>query len=403
MQRQEPLHHPDYQSRKEVMNAIKTLEAYYHLTSNTSFEDIKKATRHALAISEPEQWTKQIWQKNVLKSIDKTKGSEPCFVVLEFTKPNTERGYCLLAIPVKIDLVNENGATYIHADSTRAVQLNPEYITREEQDGRPNVSISNESNALRSLYSFYEAGVPESWFKSSQALIFDVAKVQSISALQQKLSEQLNGIELIPSFALVQVPDSSLSTRNICNLYKSLLHDGEQEWAHTPLKRILTAITDKVETKTLKTSQIESMYSWFSNKKNTEVRPIFGHMDTQQGVKNERELFPLDNTQRYASIVAGQLEPSDGDSSKQETVIAVNGPPGSGKTSMLKAIIADMSVKAAINKQPCPIIVAAGATNQSVKNVMSAFPEVIHTVSSIEGVGNDNFSIYERWLPHINN
>src|SRR5690606_31648410 len=95
---------------------------------------------------------------------------------------------------------------------------------------------------------------------------------------------------------------------------------------------------------------------------------LVGHIDEYED--GQRSLFPLDRTQRSAvhailSLKAGELQ-------------AVNGPPGSGKTSMLRAVVASKWVAAALNKEPCPIIIACGATNQSVTNVIDAFGNAPH-------------------------
>jgi len=123
-------------------------------------------------------------------------------------------------------------------------------------------------------------------------------------------------------------------------------------------------------------------------------------MDTQKSsdhpisLKHNRELFPLDNTQRHASLAAAYLDKNYQNNNSYGRVLAVNGPPGSGKTSMLKAVVAHYVVKAALLREPCPIIVASGATNQSVKNVTSAFPDVV------QDNNNECLLEYQRWIPY---
>lgn len=64
-------------------------------------------------------------------------------------------------------------------------------------------------------------------------------------------------------------------------------------------------------------------------------------------------------------------------------VHVVNGPPGTGKTTLLQSIVADMVVKSAIEGEPC-IIWGSAATNQAVTNIIDSFSK-----------GGQNI----RWLP----
>ena len=67
-----------------------------------------------------------------------------------------------------------------------------------------------------------------------------------------------------------------------------------------------------------------------------------------------------------------------------ETVLAISGPPGTGKTTLLHSVIASLWVKAALEKEQPPVIVASSTNNQAVTNV----------IDSLSG-----FDDFKRWLP----
>jgi Cdc6-like AAA superfamily ATPase len=94
--------------------------------------------------------------------------------------------------------------------------------------------------------------------------------------------------------------------------------------------------------------------------------------------------FPLAMAQRDA--LGHYLTQQSGD------ILAVNGPPGTGKTTLVLSIIATEWARAALNKTEPPVVIATSTNNQAVTNIIEAFGKDFST-----GTG----AMSGRWLPEL--
>ena len=94
--------------------------------------------------------------------------------------------------------------------------------------------------------------------------------------------------------------------------------------------------------------------------------------------------FPVADRQR--EVLAHLAAARDGD------ILAVNGPPGTGKTTLILSAIAGAWVRAALERADPPLIVAASTNNQAVTNIIDAFGK-----DFARGQG----AFAGRWLPDI--
>lgn len=93
--------------------------------------------------------------------------------------------------------------------------------------------------------------------------------------------------------------------------------------------------------------------------------------------------FPVSDSQR--ETIHHFLTLGDGE------MLAVNGPPGTGKTTLLQSIVSTLWIKAAYEQTEPPIIVVSSTNNQAVTNVIDSFGRITEVHNSLQG----------RWIPDI--
>lgn len=98
--------------------------------------------------------------------------------------------------------------------------------------------------------------------------------------------------------------------------------------------------------------------------------------------------YPLSPSQRHAMRCLV--------SDAQSPILAVSGPPGTGKTTLLQAIVANIVVQKALAGEDAPIIVGSSTNNQAVTNIVDTFASVGQSESENE---SEYENIYRRWLP----
>ncbi len=76
---------------------------------------------------------------------------------------------------------------------------------------------------------------------------------------------------------------------------------------------------------------------------------------------------------------------------KNGGILSVTGPPGTGKTTLIQNVVANLFVESALEGKEPPIIVAASNNNQAIANILETFGRA---QSNSDG-------LYHRWLPNI--
>jgi hypothetical protein len=172
-----------------------------------------------------------------------------------------------------------------------------------------------------------------------------------------KQSDLLTHYSKPENVLLCKIGEYSGASRSILNLYDSINSSKPQ----TPL------------------------FENYSNNQNIDLIPCIEMGESivsRYGHSNDQ--YALADAQRDALTHA--IKMSNGE------ILAINGPPGTGKTTFVLSVVASLWVEAAIDEAEPPVIVAASTNNQAVTNVIDAFGKDFS-----EGTGE----LSGRWLPDL--
>ena len=379
------------------------LQALYEQMNFDAVSKLYHSDRIVLPFpDEIESWAASLSAEICTASQPSYESNSRYYVLLEFIKRGAKKGYVVLAIPVTVDVPDDahSQRIYLQPNVSESIALNAEYYLGEHNQTTPEIVLNDSAVSQEHLSHSICVGTAQTWFAVARQFLYKSCEVESLQALLHKVQTQLKDQEIRPQLSLVQKPSNGAKTQLLA-LYEGLLADGPTAYDNTALPRLLSVYAgDPIAVD----CDTEDMYERYLRTAAHQYDPnmpyLLGHMDTKTAsdpsgtLASNRELHPLDNTQRHASLAAAHLDKTYALDKNHGRVLAVNGPPGSGKTSMLKAVVAHYVVKAALLKEPCPIIVASGATNQSVKNVTSAFPDVVQDDDA------QHLLLYQRWIPH---
>lgn len=152
-----------------------------------------------------------------------------------------------------------------------------------------------------------------------------------------------------------------VASRNILKLYDAILCDSGVD--NLPLYQNLTAINETIPRPLVQDSP----------------KMMMQHAG-QMGCA-----YPVSDSQRESLNHLNLL--NDGE------ILAISGPPGTGKTTLLQLVVADLMTKRALRKEAAPIIAASSTNNQAVTNIIDSFSQLKSQSSS----GLDS-----RWITAAN-
>lgn len=153
----------------------------------------------------------------------------------------------------------------------------------------------------------------------------------------------LDGHELVSAWHGIPY-EPPVIAKHLIRLYDQIISDEPC----LPLLDSLRTIADRPSHRPLVTQDAEQ---WHTS--------TVGHINREH---------PLSPSQRQAMVELARLSTGQ--------VLAVNGPPGTGKTTLLQSVVAQLWIDAALKESECPLIVVTSTNVKAVENVLDSFAKI---------------------------
>lgn len=163
--------------------------------------------------------------------------------------------------------------------------------------------------------------------------------------LQHALGDQYKGLEFLEPY------------QETCERYVVL--DLEQKGLSQSLIKTYQEILERDETPVLLKSVFKTPQNCIAAQTKENEERHCGHVSGE---------FPLNDGQRLALYAGTTLQ--DGE------ILAVTGPPGTGKTTLIGNAIASAWVAAALEESEAPVTFVTSTNNQAVQNALNSFPDI---------------------------
>lgn len=172
------------------------------------------------------------------------------------------------------------------------------------------------------------------------------------------------------------ITGKSFEEFNIKHEKHIFIQKGELRGLTENIRKLYNRLEDTPPDKSLLNSLVDTeRISYSTIPEKSEVVRNKNHIGQMSGE------FPLSVSQRESITCFNLLEESN--------VLAVNGPPGTGKTTFLQSVVANSVVSTVINQQRPELIVACSANNQAITNILDSF------------VLDSKDILTQRWLPDL--
>lgn len=276
------------------------------------------------------------------------------FLEGESLENNIDEMTSILFMPVK---VNKDGILFYQEDKYPWIPR--EYLSPMIE---PQIAVGKVEDYDAFLEdSTYERNQIDSWKKYLEYTIEMFEFVTKSNFFENILNEQQ--IKTDGNYYIFE-DETVNSTFHLMQLYNHLLVDNET--------KLYAKVTNGIEEPTL---------------------PIGDKLKCEKMIYHSGQMggeYPLSTSQREAISCFEEIGEGE--------VLAVNGPPGTGKTTLLQSIVADMYVKAAIDKRDAPVIIATSTNNQAVTNIIDSFGKInaigIKNLEKWWITGIHSFSVY---------